>query len=197
MGICGTCRFEPAGGLKGHTAKRCALKEFVCPRSLPQAHPLRTPGECLIETCIHHAVCPVCMLKGHRVVTQSYATTRWIRSTTNTLVRKRRQTALKLEDFDCRLLSQEALDAFLESVRSEAGAASQVRRTAEEAVSRIAANSFQSKMTVQATADLMVATGTRAATVHPDNATHFASLMDHAPLGAVVVVCGPLRPSRA
>lgn len=186
MGICGTCRFEPTGNQKGHTAKKCALKEFACPRSLPANHPLRTPGECIVETCIHNAVCTVCNGKGHRAMTQTYSTNRWMRSDNQTLVRKRRQTPLSLDDFACKGLTQQALDSFLASVRSEAGAAAEARQSAAEAVSRIQANSLQSSLSVRQAADLMASSGSRAASVHPENAAHYSSLLANAPRGAVV-----------
>lgn len=182
---CSTCQFRPTGGLKGHTAKKCVLKEFVCKRSLPTDHPLRTPGECLIETCIHNAVCTVCNVKGHRVMTLTYSPSRWMWSPERTLVRARRQTPLKLDDFACALLTQQALDAFMESVQSEAGAASQARQTAADTVSRIQANLFQANLPVRAAADLMASSGSRAASVHPDNAANYAALLANADRGAV------------
>lgn len=165
-GSAGYAGSSQQGAYRG-TVKRCAIKEFVGPRSLPHANALQTPGEGRTETWIHHAVCPVCKLEGHRVMTKMYATTRWMTSTTTALGHKRRQTELKFDDFPCRLVSPEAHGAFLESVRSEAWAAPQDRRTSEDAVAGIVSKSFQSQLTLLAPVDQVATNGTRPASVHP------------------------------
>lgn len=187
MGKCGTCGFSPRGDQKGHTARGCVLKEFVCARSLPVGHPLKVPGECVRKDCIcqSQTACSLCKRKGHKMMTQTYSPQRWKKGDNGGLKRKRHQKDLCREDFACPLMTDKALNDFLANARSNASEKADDGVRAVSNVSRIRGNTFQTELSVGGTADLMVENGSRASSLHPDNRAHFNSLSRHASLGAV------------
>jgi len=180
---CGTCGFVAGPGEKGHNARSCVLKDFMCRRGLPESDVFYQAGQCLREDCVHTLKCSVCHLRGHQEMTQKLRPERWV--ITNGVIKRRRKSAVVTRaDFACPLLKDQALQDFLNNARGASAAAAQAKKD-PQAVSRLTANTYQAKLSMSDAAELMIQGGSTAANLHAANRDHFRSLTKHAGAGGV------------
>ncbi|OSX79456.1 hypothetical protein BU14_0076s0012 [Porphyra umbilicalis] len=168
-----------------HNARSCPLRQTQCRRSLPEGHPFKELGQCVIALCVHKEKCNTCGVTGHLYGTQALHPGRWKLNNKGRLVRKPNKQSLTKEDFVCTLMTDLSIQSMVEISVSVSTTAAEEAHTRRVATSRLHANTNAERLHINETVRVMEGLGSNAELLQDENKATFQTLYSNVHLGAV------------